>query len=190
MKPYFYPYILTMNYLDIIIALPLLLGLFKGFKRGFVIEAASLVGLLLATYGGIKLSGYVANILVEKYEFETQFLPVFSFVIVFVGIVILIHLLARVLQGFLQLAMLGTVNRIFGSVFCCLKYAVIVSVMLFLLNFFNDDEWLLTKEKKAGSVLYQPLSQISVTLVPALKEQVMLLKEKYEDLEIPESVKY
>jgi membrane protein required for colicin V production len=179
-----------MNYLDIVIILPLLLGIFKGFKRGFVIEAASLISLLLATYGAVKLSDYVAAVLVEKYQFDTQFLPVFSFLIVFISIVILVHLLARVLQGFLQLAMLGTVNRIFGAVFCCLKYAMIVSVLLYLLNFFNEDEWLLTKEKKAESFLYQPLSEMSVTLVPALKEHVSLLKEKYKDLETPESVKY
>jgi membrane protein required for colicin V production len=181
-----------MNILDIIIVLPLLLGIFKGFKRGFVIEAASLVSLLFATYGAVKFSDYVAKILTEKYEFETDFLPVISFLIVFISIVLVIHLLARVLQGFLKLAMLGTVNRVFGSVFCCLKYAMILSVLLYLINFFNEEDWIISKEKKAGSVLYQPLSQMSVTLVPALKEQVLLLKENYKDLdfEVPESVQY
>jgi membrane protein required for colicin V production len=179
-----------MNVLDIIIILPLLLGLFKGFKSGFVIEAASLVSLLLATYGAVRFSGYAAQILKEKYEFETEFLPVFSFLIVFIAVVILIHLLARVLQGFLKLAMLGTVNRIFGSAFCCFKYAMIVSVFLYLINFFNDENWIISEEKKAGSILYQPLSQMSVTLVPALKEQVMLLKQKYEEFDFPESVQY
>ena len=45
-----------MNYLDIIIAIPLVWGIVIGFKKGFVIEIASLIAILAGVYGSIHFS--------------------------------------------------------------------------------------------------------------------------------------
>jgi membrane protein required for colicin V production len=172
---------MPINKFDIIILLALIWGLYKGYKRGFVVEAASLVSLMLATWGGVKFSGFASEYLTENYAFETPFLPVISFLLVFLLILVGIHLLAKLIQGLLKLAMLGTVNRAFGALFSCIKYAVIVSVMIFLINSVVDEEDIISKEEKAGTMLYQHISKLSYTLVPALKEQVTDLKETYKD---------
>ena len=45
-----------MNYLDIIIIIPLIWGAYKGFRKGFIIEIASLIALILGIWGGINFS--------------------------------------------------------------------------------------------------------------------------------------
>jgi len=51
------------NTLDIILAVPLLYGLYKGFTRGLIVEIASLVGLVLGIYGGVHFSQKTAAVL-------------------------------------------------------------------------------------------------------------------------------
>ncbi|MBA3901600.1 MAG: CvpA family protein [Bacteroidetes bacterium] len=172
---------MPINKFDIIILAPLLWGLYSGYRKGFIIEAASLVSLVIATWGGVKFSGYASELLTEEYGFETQFLPVISFLLVFLAILVGIHLLAKLIQGLLKLAMLGTVNRVFGALFSCLKYAVIVSVFIFMATSIIDEGDIITPIEKEETYLYQHVSKLSYTLVPALKEQVTELKETYKD---------
>jgi membrane protein required for colicin V production len=42
-----------MNYLDIILAIPLLWGLYKGVSKGIIKELASLVALIVGIYGAV-----------------------------------------------------------------------------------------------------------------------------------------
>ncbi len=72
-----------MNKFDLIVLIPLAWGLYRGFRKGLVIEAASLISLILATWGAIKFSGYLSELLSQEYEFETEYLPIVSFFLVF-----------------------------------------------------------------------------------------------------------
>ncbi len=55
-----------MNYIDLIIAIPLVWGVFVGFKNGLIIEVASLAALLLGIFGAIHFSDLTANFLVTR----------------------------------------------------------------------------------------------------------------------------
>ena len=49
-----------MNVFDIIVSLALGFGFFKGFKKGFVVEIASLSALFFGILGAVKFSNFVA----------------------------------------------------------------------------------------------------------------------------------
>ncbi len=51
-----------MNYLDIIIAVPILYGLIKGFSNGVVKEVTSLVALFVGVFVAINYSEYLEPI--------------------------------------------------------------------------------------------------------------------------------
>lgn len=57
-----------MNYIDIILLLPLLYGAYRGFSRGLIIEVATLLGLLLGVYIAIKFSGYTGGLSAGFFE--------------------------------------------------------------------------------------------------------------------------
>ena len=76
-----------MNYFDIIIIIPLLWGAFKGFKKGLIIELASLIALFLGVWGAIKFSSVVGNYLDQTFTVSEKFLPLVSFAVTFILIV-------------------------------------------------------------------------------------------------------
>ena len=82
-----------MNYLDIIILLPLVYGLFRGFNKGFAIELATLAALVLGIYGAYKFSYITTIFLRDKFDMMGDYLPYVSFFLTFIVIVILVNLL-------------------------------------------------------------------------------------------------
>ena len=75
---------LSVNYLDIFIAIPLLWFGYKGFKNGFVIEAASLAALLLGVFGAYRFSGITSEFLIQNMDIQTEYISLISFAITFI----------------------------------------------------------------------------------------------------------
>ena len=50
-----------MNYIDIILAIPLVWAVYRGFTKGFIIEIASLIAMVLGVYGAIHFSYFIFN---------------------------------------------------------------------------------------------------------------------------------
>lgn len=159
-----------MNYFDIIFVIPLLWGAYKGFTKGFVLEIAAFLALGLGVWGGLKFSYLSAEYLSKLFNISEKLMPLISFSVVFIIIVIAVFLLAKVLQSVLKKAALGLVNRLLGLVFGILKFAFILSVILNLVNVFNKEVEFITPEKKEASLLYSPIEKLSQLLIPGIKD--------------------
>ena len=128
-----------MYYFDINIIIPLLWGAYKGFKKGLIIEVASLVALFLGVWGGVKFSSISAKYLSEMFSISEKIMPLISFSITFVGIVIVVCMLAKLLQKVIKMVALGTINKIAGGAFSVLKFTLIISIVLTLVNNVNSE---------------------------------------------------
>lgn len=159
-----------MNYFDIIFVIPLLWGAYKGFTKGFVLEIASFLALGLGVWGGLKFSCLSAEYLSKLFNISEKLMPLISFSVVFIVIVIAVFLLAKLLQSVLKKAALGLVNRLLGLVFGVLKFAFILSIILNLVNVFNKEVEFITPEKKETSLLYNPIEKLSQLLIPGIKD--------------------
>ena len=73
-----------MNYIDIILAIPLLWAIYMGFTKGFIIEITSLIALFLGVYGAIHFSYYIS----DSMKLSSAYSPLISFAITFLIIVI------------------------------------------------------------------------------------------------------
>ncbi len=157
-----------MNYIDLIIAIPLVWGVFVGFKNGLIIEVASLAALLLGIFGAIHFSDLTANFLVTNLNITTQYINLIAFAVTFVGIVIVVHLLAKMIDKLVKAVALGFVNRLLGMVFGLIKYAFIISIILVIINAINRNKTFISEEKIENSILYKPLSAFAPTIFPYL----------------------
>jgi len=153
---------------DIIFLLIFVWAAFKGYMKGFILQAASLAALILGIWGAIKFSGYVAAIILEKMGGQGEYIPLISFGITFLLIVIIIHLLAKLTEKLLEMIALSFANRIVGVIFSIIKYAFIISVFLSVLNNFNRKLNFLPQDKISESRLYKPLSAIAPKVFPYL----------------------
>ena len=158
-----------MNYFDIIIVIPLVWGAYKGFRKGFIIEIASFIALGLGIWGGIKFSSLSANYLSEMFEFSERLMPLISFSITFILIVIAVFFVAKMIQKVIKLVALGFINKAAGAVFGILKFGLILSVIINLINTVDAEIEFVDKEMKDSSLLYEPISKISPLIIPGLK---------------------
>jgi len=161
-----------MNTIDIILIIPLLWGFYKGFTKGLVIEVASLVSLALATYGGIHFSKFVSELLKTKYNFQSEHLHLISFSIIFISVVIFVFLLAKLLSKFLNIIALGLLNKLLGAVFGTIKFALILSVMVFIVNSADEKIKFIPDETKEKSMLYNPLLYTSSLAIISAKNKL------------------
>jgi membrane protein required for colicin V production len=158
-----------LNYLDIILAIPLVWALYKGFCKGLIIEIASLVALLLGIYCSIHFSYFVSDYLRASFTVKSAYLPVISFGITFLIIVILVYAVAWLIEKIVDVVSLSFVNKIAGAVFGMLKVAFIMSILIYFLNILDTNKSFISESKRNSSILFRPVSNLAVMLIPSIK---------------------
>ncbi|RLD51700.1 MAG: CvpA family protein [Bacteroidetes bacterium] len=160
-----------MSIIDIIILVPFAWFAYQGFKKGLIIGVASLAALILGIYAALYFSGIIAVFLTDELNIKTDYLPIISFIVTFIGVVILVHFLGKLLEKLINMVALGFVNKLSGAIFGVLKAAVFLSVLILIINHFDGK--LISEEKRERSFLYDPVSEIAP-----------FLWKKFQDLEI------
>ena len=167
----------SMNYLDIILSIPLLWGLHKGLTRGIIKELASLLALILGTYGAVRFSEQLQPILQANTSVDESLLPIITFATTFIVIVLLVRLLALMLDKIIKLVALGMISRLLGGVFGVLKTTFIISALLLVFNTLDYHLELIPNKQKKNSLLYQPISELLPILLLPEEDGNNLLKE-------------
>ncbi len=158
-----------MNYFDIIIIIPLIWGAYKGFKKGFIIEIASFIALGLGIWGGMRFSSISAKYLSDAFEISERVMPLISFAVTFIAIVIVVFMLAKMLQKVITMVALGFINRAAGALFGMLKFGLIMSVIINFTNIINEQISFIEPEMKTSSILYEPIGKVAQIIIPGLK---------------------
>ena len=178
----------SMNYLDIILSIPLLWGLYKGLTRGIIKELASLLALILGIYGGVRFSEQLKQTLEANTSIDESFLPIIAFAGTFIVIVLLVRLLGFMLDKTIRLVALGMINRLFGGVFGALKTSLIISALLIVFNTLEHYLELIPNEQKKNSLLYQPISKMAPFLLLESEDENSLIEEAEKVWQQTESV--
>lgn len=165
-----------MNYLDILIIVPLIIGGWRGFKKGFIIEVFTLLALFLGIYAGIHFSDFISDLLKEKLGMNNKYLPVIAFTITFLGVGAMVFFGGKMIEKALKVAALGPINKAAGAVFGVLKMLYILSAVLVILESIDEKNDFIPTEQKEGSLLYSPVKHTSLSTIPALKYSNLFTK--------------
>lgn len=157
------------SYLDIFFAIPLIWGIVRGLMSGFIRSLSVFVGLIL----GITLAQtYAADLSPTIQEWFTlsarQCLSI-AYVTIFVAVMIVVAIIARILDKFLHLILLGWLNKLLGALFGFFKWAIILSFFIMVIEYANSKFEFLTPEKKSESLLYEPIKKVVPTIMPYVK---------------------
>ncbi|MEB8346076.1 CvpA family protein [Flavobacteriaceae bacterium KMM 6898] len=173
-----------MSFLDIVLGLLLLFGLFKGLKNGLLIEIASLVALIAGLYGAIHFSYIVGDYLATQLAWDGKYMNLAAFIITFVIIILLVSLVGRLLTKIVDFAMLGLMNRIAGGIFGMLKVAVLLGALLI---FFHNSIFkfgIIKDETIESSVLYEPIKEIGAFVFSKVIRQEKIIVPPEEHITI------
>lgn len=158
-----------MNYIDLVLVIMLIIAAFQGFRNGLIIELASLAALVLGIWGAIKFSDWTAGFITKNTGFHSEHLSTIAFVITFIVIVILVHMLGKALDSIVKAVFLGFLNRLAGIIFGILKFAVILSIFLLIFDDIDENVHILPAKQKQESKMYAPMKQLVPTLFPFIK---------------------
>lgn len=172
-----------MNYLDIIILVPIAWAAYRGFNKGFIIEIFGLLALAVGIYGSIHFSDYTATWLKQEFDFDNKFLPVISFSITFLALVIGVHLLGKAVEKVAHIASLKLANKLFGALFGLLKASLILSAVLIVLKNIDDKASFLPEETVKESLLFEPVHDLISWVIPAVKDSELYRHSDKWDLE-------
>lgn len=167
-----------MNYIDIVLGLLLVFSAISGFRKGLVVELASLAALVLGIWGAIEFSYVTSEFLVENFDMQTKYLNIISFILTFVVIVILVHVIGSVVNKLVETVMLGFINKLAGLAFGILRAALILSIILVVFDKIDEDVQILSPEAKSESRLYDPIRNFAPAIFPFID---FWDKENYDD---------
>ncbi len=179
--------LVAMNWLDWTLLALLAAAAIRGFFRGFIVEIASLVAVVLGIWVASRYNAHVASWVGMDAQHE-----VISFIVTFIGVLILVHLLAKVLTKAMDLAMLGLPNKVAGTFFGALRAAFVLSVVLNILMARAEVSGIVPQHALEGSALYRPLRAFAPFIVPALgdtrwvQDAIEALKERTGEEEAAE----
>lgn len=160
-----------MNFLDLLIVIPLIWFGYKGFRNGLVMELVSILSLIAGIYIAIRFSAWVGQQLGIKGEYAATI----SFIITFLGILIITYLLGKFIDGLVKKLSLGFLNRLGGLLIGVFKTALIVGLLIFTWNRIDKQQNILKPETRNHSLLFRPMENISYAIWPllnSLNEQI------------------
>ncbi len=169
-----------MGLLDILLGLPLVWGLWKGFKNGLFMEIASIVALVAGIYGAIHFSYITGDYLSGQTNWDERNLSIAAFIITFILILIVVHLAGKLLTKLANIAMLGLLNKIAGAIFGVLKVAILLGAVFIFFDRMDRSLNLLDENMKEESILYQPIKDIGALIFDSVLQNDLLKKEPTE----------
>ena len=161
-----------MSWLDIIILLPLLIGLVRGLMKGLVIEITSIVAIVLGILGSRLWGAMFATWLLRQFAWSESVCVVLAYALLFVTISILLHLVAKLLTKLFKKISLGWLNRLLGGVFGTLKWGIIVLVMVLCIHQLDKQFHFIQRDLKQKSIVYMQAAPLSEKMWGEIKKQV------------------
>lgn len=156
-----------MNLVDIIILIPVVWGAFRGFRNGFLIEMATLVGLVAGIFLALIAADVAGRIMVALVDWNPIPFKLLAFAIVFVLVVVVLKFLAKVIEHMLKAIHLNFINRLAGLLVGGLKLAFILSILLIFINYLNPHITILSENAREGSLLLHHIEKLIHYVLPA-----------------------
>ena len=120
-----------MSGFDILLLLLLAVGAVKGFRRGLVVELASLLAFVLGVIGGLALLNDAVPVVRDYIGEAFGLLPLVSFLLVFTLIGWGVHLLGGVIKTAIHLTPLGVLDNLLGGITGAIKWLLGMSLLLY-----------------------------------------------------------
>jgi len=165
--------------LDLAFLVLMILAVFKGYSKGMVVALFSIIAFIAGLAAAMKLSATVAVYLSRNAHIEGKWLPIVSFLLVFMAVVVIVRIGAKFIEKTLDLVMLGWVNRLAGVVLYAFLYSILFSILVFYASLVH----LVSPETLQASVTWRYLQPLGPWAMEALGRLVPFFKDMFSDLQ-------
>lgn len=160
---------MDLSVIDIIVLVIIIACAIFGAIKGFISQIVSILSLIAGIWCACKLSELLAKYIKEWFAIGENSVYIISFIAILVVVIILGHFIGRGIEKIVRLSMLSWLNRLLGFLFAAAKVVLILSVIVYIIDYI-DKAWNLIPESLAqGSLFYSSFLKISKTFFPYLQ---------------------
>jgi membrane protein required for colicin V production len=165
--------------IDIVFAILMVLALIQGYRRGLIVAVFSFIAIIIGLAAALKLSAVVASYIGHSVKISEKWLPIISFIVVFIIVVLLVRLGAKAIQRLTETVMLGWVNRLGGIILYVAIYITVFSIVLF----YADQIKVIRPETFRASVTYPFIQPWGPKAINSLGAIIPFFKDIFSELE-------
>ena len=155
-----------MNWLDVLLVLPLVVGLVRGLMHGFISEIIAIVVVILGVLGARLWAPAFSTFLLAQFAWPQGVCDVVAYTLLFLGIAIVLAIVAKMLTKFMRAIHLGWANRLLGGAFGVAKYGILVLIAVFVMDRTNQAfHWLDNAPVVKSSVVYPQMVKATNVLL-------------------------
>ena len=167
-------------FIDVVCLVLLIMAIFKGLRNGLIIGIFSFLAFIIGLAAALKLSTVAAEHIGRGTNISQRWIPFLAFIAVFLIVVLLVRLGAKALEGVIQVAMLGWLNKIGGILLYAFVYLFIFSIIIFYAQQLN-----LIKEKTLEvSTSYPLIKHFAPKVIEALGYLIPVFKNMFAELQL------
>lgn len=154
-----------MNIIDLIIVVCVIAGCIWGFRDGVIRQLGSLAGIIIAIFLA-KGFGHEAAQLLNIGGNNANF---WGFVIVLILSLLLAAMLTNLLRKIVSVVGLGILDRLAGAALGGLKFILILSLTLLIVDFANKWTEIVDSKYISTSKLYAPTISVTQYILPTIE---------------------
>lgn len=165
--------------IDVAFFIVMIVAVYKGFTKGFIVGIFSFIAFIIGLAAALKLSVIVAHHLQSPSTVTGKWLPVISFALVFIVVVLLVNIGARILKKAVSIVMLGWIDKLAGILLYICIYTIIFSVILF----FAEKTFLIKAETVATSSVHDYVAPWGPKVINNLGRIIPVFKDLFSQLQ-------
>jgi len=174
----------TISIIDLLIFALLGWGLYKGFVHGAIVQALAFAALIVGIFFAIRFTSWVSELVKDEAVDSMRAFRIAVFFILFLGVVIGVEFLTKIVTGLVSEVRAGMVMQLLGAFFSFIKYLMILSVFFSIFNQLDSSYNLLSRKQKYGSRFYSRISKFAPAIYPYLgfkKSDKDIVNDKWKD---------
>lgn len=155
----------ALNAIDLIVCLFLILAVWSGWRRGFIVQMCSLAAIVT----GIWLASRFGLPLGRCLRLDDEIAAAGGFVVVFVLTILAVAIAGRLLRKLFRFAGFGVADIVLGIIVSMVKYLLVLSVLFSAFDALNVDYSLVGPRTLEQSKSYRPVMRLSASVLPFLE---------------------
>ncbi len=158
--------------IDIIFFISAVYGFYVGYSKGIIKTVFSTLSIVLGLMAAMKFSPYMTSFLEDTFS-KSPLMFIAGFVVTFVGVMLLVRLLAKTVEGIFKTIKINAINKVAGGILMSGFFILLFSILVW---FGNEAKGIDTQTKET-SFSYPYLEKIPVEA----RGVFMTLKPVFQD---------
>jgi membrane protein required for colicin V production len=165
--------------IDIAIAIVVFIAFIKGFTEGIIRSFFSISAYIVGFFAAMHFSFVVSDYLHTHFNLPPQWLPIISFVLMFLMVMILVQLVGNLIEKIAGIALPTVFNKLAGGLF----WAVFGCILMSLFIQFLDSADLFKDSLKQSSATMPYVEKVNTIFRNRIGELLPVVKNLYQQID-------